>query len=105
MSKLLISLAIGIAAGILDAAPMLIRKMDKTTCLSAFVHWVALGVIISYVQMPVAPWLKGLIVAELATLSVLALVFKSEPKSIFPIVMTTAVLGMAVGVATAKFAG
>jgi hypothetical protein len=104
MSKLLISLLIGIAAGIIDVIPMIIQKLDKSASLSAFIHWVALGVIISYVQTPFQPWLKGLLVAELASLSVIVLVFKSEPRSVIPIILMSAVLGVLVGIATAKFA-
>ena len=58
MSKLSISLIIGIIAGIIDVTPMIIQKLDKYACLSAFVHWVILGIVISYIEMPVAPWLK-----------------------------------------------
>jgi len=49
------------------------------------------------------PWLKGLIIAELAALPIMILVFAKEPKSIIPIIIFSAVLGIAVGIAGARF--
>jgi hypothetical protein len=104
MGKLGAALLIGVAAGVLDVVPMALKKLDRYACVSAFLHWLALGVLIAYVQMPLAPWLKGLAVAEISTLSILALVWKSERRSVAPIALTTAVLGALVGVAAARFA-
>ncbi|WP_373718822.1 hypothetical protein [Bacteroides heparinolyticus] len=42
MKELLIGAAIGFAAGMIDVIPMLIRKLDKESCLSAFVHYFVL---------------------------------------------------------------
>jgi len=102
MSKLFISAAIGVMAGVIDVVPMIAQKIDRYACASAFLQWVVLGVLISYVQIPLAPWLKGLIVAEMAALPILALVAKAEPRSTVPIVIMSA--GTLVGIATAKFA-
>jgi hypothetical protein len=104
MSKLLISLLIGIIAGIIDVIPMLLQKLDKHANMSAFTHWVVLGVVISYVQMPMPPYLKGIIVAVLTSLPVLILVSKDDKKSIVPILVMSVILGAGVGFATAKFA-
>lgn len=97
MNNILIALLIGIAAAIVDVVPMVIQKLEKSACISAFIHWVALGLIIPYVNWDITPWLKGLIIAEISTLSVMALVFVKEPKSIIPIVIFTAILGSLVG--------
>ncbi len=104
MSKLLISLGIGTLAGIIDVIPMMIKKLDMYANISAFVHWVVLGIIISYVQMPVAPWFKGLIIAELSALPIIIIVAKEDKKSILPIAIMSAVLGIGVGILTGKFA-
>lgn len=104
MSKLSISLIIGIIAGIIDVTPMIIQKLDKYACLSAFVHWVILGIVISYIEMPVAPWLKGIIIAVLSALPIVILVSKEDPKSIVPILAMSIILGAGVGISTAKFA-
>ncbi|MHB8854821.1 MAG: hypothetical protein ACYC6P_15880 [Ignavibacteriaceae bacterium] len=104
MSKLLISLGIGIIAGIIDVIPMIIQKIDKYAIISAFVHWIVLGFIIFYIQIPVSSWLKGIIIAEVTALPIVILVLKSEPKSVIPILVMSAILGAIVGVTTAKFA-
>lgn len=104
MSKLLISLGIGVIAGIIDIIPMIIQKLDKYANISAFIHWVVLGFIISYIQLPLAPWLKGFIIAELSALPIIVIVLKDDPKAIVPILIMSAILGVSVGIATAKFA-
>jgi riboflavin transporter FmnP len=104
MIKLFISLGIGAAAGIIDIIPMIIQKLDKFSNWSAFVHWLVLGVVISYIQLPMSPWLKGLVVAEISALPIIILMLKNDPKSIIPILVMSAILGIAVGVATNKFA-
>ncbi len=104
MSKLLFSLAIGIIAGIIDVIPMIIQKIDKYANISAFVHWVVLGIIISYIKIPFSPWLKGLIIAELSALPIVILVAKTDIKSIIPILIISAILGIFVGITTTKFA-
>ncbi|HHH53620.1 MAG TPA: hypothetical protein ENK91_08175 [Bacteroidetes bacterium] len=104
MSKLVISIVIGAIAGIIDVIPMIMQKLDKTANWSAFVHWIVLGFIISYVDIPVSPWLKGLIIAEAVTIPIMIIVAKDGIKSIIPIIIMTAVLGILVGIATAKWA-
>jgi len=105
MSKLLISLLIGIIAGIIDVIPMIIQKIDKYANISAFVHWVVLGIIISYIKIPFAPWLKGLVIAELSALPIMILVAKDNIKGIIPVLIMSAILGILVGITTTKFAG
>ncbi len=104
MTRLLVSLLIGVVAGIIDVIPMVIQKMDKYANWSAFVHWVVLGIFISYIQMPMAPWLKGLLVAELAALPIVIVVSKEDKKAWIPILIMSAILGALVGIAAAKFA-
>ncbi|MCP3921634.1 MAG: hypothetical protein GY714_03520 [Desulfobacterales bacterium] len=104
MTKLFISLGIGIIAGIIDIIPMVLQKLDRYSIISAFIHWVILGFIISYTQLPFQGWLKGLIVAEISAIPIVVLVFKDDPKSIYPILFMSAILGCIVGFSTAKFA-
>jgi len=104
MSKLIISIGIGVAAGIIDVIPMLIQKIDKHACISAFIHWVVMGIIISYIQISFSPWLKGLIIAELSAIPVIIIVAKEDKKAIIPILAMSAILGVMVGMATAKLA-
>ena len=105
MNDILIALIIGIIAGTIDVIPMIIQKLDKFASLSAFFHWVILGLIIPFVSWDIQPWLKGLIIGELATLPVMILVFQKDKKSIIPISIFSAILGIGVAIAGAKFIG
>ena len=104
MRKLFSAIAIGVFAGVIDVIPMLVQKLDTTSCLSAFVHWVVLGVLISYVRAPLPNWAKGGAIGFFSALSIVILIAQSDPKSVLPILMTSIVLGGVVGVLSGKFA-
>lgn len=103
MKNVFIALIIGLSAAIIDVVPMIIQRIDKSACISAFVQWIVLGLIIPYVNWDMQPWLKGLIIAELVALPIMILVFVKEPKSVIPIIVFSAILGIAVGLAGARF--
>ncbi|WP_028580899.1 hypothetical protein [Desulfogranum japonicum] len=103
MHNFIVSISVGAVAGIIDIIPMIIQKLDRFSICSAFIHWIILGVVITYIQLPMSPWLKGLVVAEMLALPVAVLVMKDDPKSIIPIFVMSAILGVAVGVATSWF--
>ena len=52
MRSLFIGLGVGIAAGILDILPMLLRKMPARAVASAFVQWLVLGLVIAHLRSP-----------------------------------------------------
>jgi len=105
MTNILIALLIGIVAGIIDVIPMIIMKLDKTANWSAFIHWVVLGLIIPFVHWDIDPWLKGLIIGELMTLPIIIIVAPNDKKSLIPIILFSAILGMGVAIAGSKFIG
>jgi hypothetical protein len=105
MTKFFIALFIGIIAGTIDVIPMIIQKINKYACISAFVQWIILGLIIPYVSWDIQPWLKGLIIGELAAMPIMILVFEKEPKSVIPIAIFSAILGIFIGIAGARFVG
>jgi len=105
MNEILIALLIGIVAGIIDIIPMIIQKMDKYANLSAFTHWIVLGLIIPFVSWNIAPWLKGLIIAEISVIPILLIVAPNDKKAIIPISIMSAILGIGVGLAGAYFIG
>jgi hypothetical protein len=104
MSKLLIALLIGAGAGTLDTIPMLLRKAPWHEIAVPFVHWLMLGVLISYVQMPLHPALKGSIVAVMTTLPILISYSQTKPTSVLPILGISIGLGAIVGWLTHRFA-
>ena len=103
MNDILIALLIGIVAGTIDVIPMIIQKLEKSANVSAFTHWVVLGLIIPFVGWDIAPWLKGLIIGELSALPIMIIVFPKDKKSLLPIGVMSAILGALVGVAGAAF--
>jgi hypothetical protein len=105
MKEILIVLLIGIIAGTIDVIPMIIQKMDKYANLSAFAHWIVLGLIIPFVSWNIAPWLKGLIIAEISAIPILLIVAPNDKKAIIPISIMSAILGIGVGLAGAYFIG
>ena len=83
---------------------MVAQRLSKYACLSAFTHWVVLGVLISYVQVPMPAWLKGIMIAVISCIPIVILVSETDPKSIVPIVIMSVTLCAAVGWATSRYA-
>lgn len=105
MNDILIALLIGIIAGIIDVIPMIIQKLDKAANWSAFFHWVVLGLLIPFVDWEIQAWLKGLIIGELSAIPILIMVYSKDKRSIVPIILFSAILGIGVAIAGAKFIG
>ncbi len=105
MSEILIALIIGIIAGLIDVIPMIIQKLEKSANLSAFFHWVVLGLIIPFVSWDITPWLKGLIIAEISAIPILFIVASEDKKAIIPITLMSAILGIGIGIAGKIFIG
>jgi hypothetical protein len=49
------------------------------------------------------PWLKGLIIGELAAIPVILMILQNDKKSIIPILIMSGILGVGVAVAGAYF--
>jgi len=101
--KIFIALIIGFIAGTIDTVPMILQGLNIYACLSAFVHWLVLGMLIPYVSWNIKPWLKGLLIAEITTLPVMIIVAETDILSIIPMTLFSAVLGILVGIAGNKF--
>ncbi len=104
MRKMLVSLGLGFVAGVVDVTPMIIQGLDWYANTSAFFQWVVLGVIINYIDIGLRGWLKGFVVAEAAAVPIMILVAKTEPLSIIPIIIMSAILGSLVGFVGEKYA-
>ena len=105
MNNLFIALFIGIVAGIIDVIPMLIQKLDKVSCISAFSHYLVLGLIIPFIHWGIEPWLTGLIVSVLSAIPIMIIVYPKDKKAIIPIAIFSIVLGICIGLAGDKFIG
>lgn len=103
MENILIAIIIGVVAGLIDALPMFIQKLDRVSCWSAFVHYFVLGMIIPFVGWQISPCLKGIIISVLLGLPVMIIVYPKEKTAIIPMLIFAIVLGAGIGWAGAKF--
>ena len=97
MHNLFTALLIGVVAGAIDALPMMIQKMDKMASLSAFTHYLVLGIIIPFVDWGISGWLTGLIIALLSAIPVMLMVLPKEKKAFYPMFMSAIFLGAGIG--------
>ena len=104
MNRLTIALLIGALAGLLDVLPMIAMGSNMSEMASAFLHWVVLGFVIAYIELPLPSWAKGLIVGLAAAIPVIAMVVGNDPQAPLPIIVFSAILGAGVGAATGRWA-
>jgi hypothetical protein len=104
MKSFFVSILIGCISGAIDIAPMLLKKMDKYSILSAFVQYVIVSAVIFHINIPGCPWfLKGSLVAFVFALPIMILVSGKEPGAIIPIAVMSVVLGFLISVAARFF--
>ena len=102
MKKPLVSLLLGIGAGIIDVIPMIIQKLDAYSICSAFAQWILLGFIINYTVFGIKSWLKGIVIAFSSAIPIMILVAQTDLISIMPIAIMSILLGAIVGMLSAK---
>lgn len=97
--NILLTLLIGVIAGVIDILPMLKMKVDKYSCISAFVYYVIVPFVIYGINwFENIWWLKGGIVAILMALPVIILVAKEDKKSPIAMTVMSILLGSMIGV-------
>ena len=95
----LLTLLIGIGAGVVDVLPMVKMKVDKYSCISAFVYYVIVPFVIFEVKwFGNLWWLRGGVVAILMALPVIILVSKEDKKSPVAMTIMSIVLGSIISV-------
>lgn len=97
MDKFMKSLMLGTACGIINVIPMLLQGFNLQASLATFLHWLALGVIITFARLPVYPWLSGLLIALLTALPLAILFASTSQFSALLILASSAVLGGVLG--------
>ena len=102
--KILMSLIIGVCAGIIDVIPGIIEGVDIRVTLAGFTFWVTTGFIVAHVSLPIKNWLKGVTVASLLAIPGTILISKVDPNSVVPMIILTIFLGALVGLLTGKYA-
>lgn len=107
--KIKIGLLLGIIAGVIDVAPMIIKKLPLEANLSAFVMWFVVGLFMPLIDIKAKTIfkniLKGIGISFLMVAPVAILVAFAEPKSLIPIGIMTLVLGSFLGFSSYKLIG
>ena len=95
----LLTLLIGIGAGVIDVLPMIKMKVDKYSCISAFVYYLIVPFVIFGINwFGNLWWLKGGVIALLMAIPVIILVAKEDKKSPVAMTIMSIVLGSIIGV-------
>jgi hypothetical protein len=102
MDKLIKSLLLGIATGILNAIPMAFQDLSWQAHVSVLLHWLALSVIITYARLPLSGWLSGLIIALLTSIPMAIMITATAPSAALPILFSAVILGSLLGLMTEK---
>ncbi len=105
MRKVLIALSLGLGAAIIDIMPMVVQQMNRYAIVSAFLHWLVLGLIIPFVKWNMRSWIKGAIIGIISAVPVMVLVFEKEPEALAPIAIASVILGALVGLLGKKWVG
>lgn len=94
----LLTLLIGVVAGMIDVLPMIKMKVDKFSCASAFAYYLVLPFIIFGLNwFGNLWWLRGGVVAILTAAPLIILVAKDDKKSPIVMAITSIMLGSIIG--------
>ncbi len=95
----MLTLLIGIVAGVIDVLPMIKMKVDRYSCISAFVYYIIVPFVIFRINwFGNLWWLRGGVVALLMAIPVIILVSKEDKKSPVAMTIMSIVLGSIIGV-------
>lgn len=95
----LLTLLIGIVAGLIDILPMIKMKVDRYSILSAFIYYLIVPFIIFGIDwFGNIWWLKGGVVSILIAIPVIILVLKEDKKSPIAMTVMSIVLGSIIGI-------
>ena len=100
MDTLLLSVKIGVVAGIIDIVPMIAKRLGKRLIVSAFLQYFFVSIIIININIPhVAWWAEGSLISFALALPIVLIVSKTDKKSVPLILTTSLILGALIGIA------
>jgi len=98
MKKLLIGLAFGISAGIIDVILIIrFQNLFWDAIISALLMWTAIGIFISYISFKLPGIVKGIIISFMVLLPSLILITSFNILEILLICLKTLLLGSLIG--------
>jgi hypothetical protein len=101
MDKLSLSILLGLAIGIVDIVPMIIKKIPRYSTISAFIHHFIATIVIVNIDIPQLPWwLVGGIIGFLLMLPMIIHVGHTDKKPIPIITINAIVLGSVAKIAS-----
>jgi formate-dependent nitrite reductase membrane component NrfD len=97
MDKLSLSILLGLAIGIIDIIPMIIKKLPKYSTVSAFIHYFIATIIIANISIPqLTWWIEGGVLGFLLILPMLIHVGHTDKNPLPVITINAIVLGSVV---------
>lgn len=100
MKTVLVSVAIGVAAGVIDIVPMIIQKLEKRAIVSAFLQYFFVSIIIVNIDLfGIVWWLQGGVISFALALPVIVIVSGKEKNAIPAIAGMSVILGTMIGCA------
>ncbi|MFH1073882.1 MAG: hypothetical protein V1752_02230 [Candidatus Firestonebacteria bacterium] len=100
MRTLLISMVIGLVAGVIDIIPMIVQKLERRAVISAFLQYFFVSIIIVNINLPgIVWWLQGGIISLSLALPIIIIVAEKDKKAVPIIAGMSIVLGTLIGIA------
>jgi hypothetical protein len=100
MRLILISITIGIVAGIIDIIPMIAQKLPLRATLSAFLQYLFVSIVVVHIKLPIFPWwTQGSIISLCLALPIIVLVSENDKTAPLIISIMAVVLGALIGIA------
>ena len=100
MNEILLTLLIGIIAGVIDILPMIKMKLDRYATSSAFTFYFIMPFIIfNFELLNNLWWLKGGLITLVLAVPTTILASKADKKAVIPIIIMAVALGTGIGIA------
>jgi hypothetical protein len=100
MDTFLLSVIIGIVAGIIDVAPMMMQKVPKYSTVAAFLYFFFISIIIVNIDLPYIPWwLEGGSISFALMIPLLIHVAHTDKKPLPIIAANSIIIGTLIGTA------
>lgn len=92
-----LGILLGVIAGLIDVAPMVLQGLTWDANLSAFSLWIVSGFLISTSSIRLNGGVKGILISSLVLLPAAILIGWKDPLSLIPISLMTVILGFLLG--------
>jgi hypothetical protein len=100
MKELLLTILIGVVAGVIDIMPMIKMKLDRYAIASAFIFYLILPFfVINTTLIEKLWWIRGGIIGFLMAVPVMVIVVKDDRKATIPMGIMSIILGSLIGIA------